>query len=155
VRIFDAAGARNVRFVWSVNPSLYVSSRRQWLASLRRYWPGADYVDLLGATMINFGGRKDYSVARFRGPITELWHTYRKPLALAEVNTAYSDRVRWLTDLRAFLRESPWIRIVAWSQLPSRGQAHAGSRVGELDWDASADPASAAILREIIRDGTG
>jgi hypothetical protein len=155
VRIFRRAGARNVRFVWSVNPSLYVSSRKQWLAGLQRYWPGANYVDLVGATMIDFGGRKDYSVGRFRRPITDLWRTYRKPVALAEVNTAYRGRLRWLRDLRDFLRRSPWIRIVAWSQLPSRGQVHGGKRVGQLDWDASADPAAAALLREIIRDGTG
>jgi mannan endo-1,4-beta-mannosidase len=155
VRIFRREGARNVRFVWSVNPSLYVSSRKEWLAGLRRYWPGAGYVDLVGATMIDFGGRKDYQVARFRRPISDLWRTYRKPLALAEVNTAYSGRVRWLSDLRAFLRERPWIRIVAWSQLPSRGQAHGGKRVGQLNWDASLDPASAAVVRGIIRDGTG
>ena len=100
VRIFDVAGARNVRFVWSVNPNLY-ESQRAWRRGLRAYWPGSRYVDAVGSTMIDFGGVKSYPVAPLRrrgcGGCDE---TFGKPLVLTEVNTAYAGRVRWLADLR-------------------------------------------------------
>jgi hypothetical protein len=64
VRLVRAAGARHVRFVWSANLNLY-DSTRTWLRNLRRYWPGARWVDAVGSTTINFGGRKRYGVARF------------------------------------------------------------------------------------------
>src|SRR4051794_3220128 len=60
-RLFRVAGARNGRFVWSVNANLY-ESRATWMATLRRYWPGRRYVDLVGSTMIDFGGDKGYPV---------------------------------------------------------------------------------------------
>ena len=50
------------------------------------------------------------------------------------------------------LRRTPWIRSVAWFQHRSRGQAQLVG-TGRLDWDVQADPAAAAILRGIIRDG--
>ena len=64
MRLFGVAGARNVRFVWSVNANLY-EPEAEWLSNARRYWPGSRYVDAVGSTMIDFGGEKDYTVARF------------------------------------------------------------------------------------------
>src|SRR3954453_12611359 len=55
VRIFHAAKARNVRFVWSVNANLY-DPASTWKRELRAYWPGRRYVDAIGSTMIDFGG---------------------------------------------------------------------------------------------------
>ena len=64
VRLFRSAGAGNVRFVWSPNPSLYLPFRT-WRRSVRVYWPGRRFVDAVGSTMINFGGSKRYAVKRF------------------------------------------------------------------------------------------
>jgi hypothetical protein len=50
------------------------------------------------------------------------------------------------------VRAMPWIRAIAWSQLPSRGAAQMHG-AGLLDWDVQRDPRSAAVLRGIIRDG--
>jgi mannan endo-1,4-beta-mannosidase len=151
VTLFRRTGAHNVRFVWSVNPSLYLS-QRVWLRSLRPYWPGSRYVDVVGSTMINFGGRKNYTVRRFDPRLRALHRVYRKPIMLTEVNTQYAHRVQWLRNLRRMLREMPWINSIAWSQLPSRGKAHL-AHVGYLDWDVQEDPAAAAVLRSIIQDG--
>jgi hypothetical protein len=152
VRIFGVAGARNVRFVWSVNPNLY-ESRRAWRRGLRAYWPGRRYVDAVGSTMIDFGGLKAYPVRRFAPRLRWLRETFRKPIVLTETNTAYAGRVRWLADLRSLLQTLPWIRVVALSQLPSRGKVHQRG-TGLVDWDVQADPASAAQLAAIIRDGS-
>jgi mannan endo-1,4-beta-mannosidase len=145
------ANARNVRFVWSANPSLYLPSDR-WKRRLRLYWPGRRWVDFVGSTMINFGGRKNYPVARFAPRLNSLRLTYRRPMVLTEVNTSYTGRVRWLRDLRRMLNRRPWIRSLAWSQLPSRGQATL-KNIGNLNWDVRRDPPSKRVIREIIRDG--
>jgi mannan endo-1,4-beta-mannosidase len=151
VRLFHVAGARNVRFVWSVNANLY-ESERVWHRSLERYWPGRRYVDAVGSTMIDFGGSKDYPVARFAPRLLAMRRAFRKPVVLTETNTAYSGRVEWLRDLRDMLRGMPWIRAVMWSQLPSRGKAQQKG-TGVVDWDVQGDPSAAAELRGIIRDG--
>jgi mannan endo-1,4-beta-mannosidase len=150
VNVVRRAGADNVRFVWSVNPSLYVPDTA-WLRNLRRYWPGSRYVDLVGSTMINFGGDKDYTVSRFAPRLRVLHRLYWKPMMITELNTEYAGRVRWLRDLRRMLPGMPWIKGVAWSQLPSRGKAHLDS-VGDLDWDVQQDPAAARVLRLIVED---
>jgi mannan endo-1,4-beta-mannosidase len=151
VRLFAAAGARNVRFVWSVNANLY-EPEAVWLRTLRRYWPGRRYVDLVGSTMIDFGGAKEYPVARFAGRLRALRRAFGKSVVLAETNTDFGGRVGWLGDLRRMLRGMPWIRAVMWSQLPSRGKVQQRG-TGIVDWDVQRDPDAAAQLREIIRDG--
>ena len=151
VDLFRSVGAGNVRFVWSVNPSLYLS-QAEWRRSVRVYWPGRRYVNAVGSTMINFGGAKRYPVRRFVPRLRALRAMYRKPVLLTEVNTARGGRVRWLTDLRRLLRRTRWIRSVAWFQHESRGQAQING-TGRLDWDVRTDPAAAAVLRGIIADG--
>lgn len=154
VRLFRVAGARNARFLWSVNLNLYEPSR-VWLQNARRYWPGDRYVDDVGATMIDFGGDKDYPVARFAPRLRALHRAFGKPVVLAETNTDWAGRVGWLRDLRAMLDHMPWVRAVMWSQLPSRGQAHRAGTSGSLDWDAQRDPAAAGELRRLIEAGGG
>src|SRR5215203_1268375 len=147
VRLFDAAGARNVRFVWSVNANLYEPAR-VWRATMGRYWPGAAYVDLVGTTMIDFGGIKDYPVREFAPRLRALRRLYGKPVVLAETNTEARGADSWLSDLRALLRRMPWIRGVYWSQLPSRGKVQQ-SGTGIVDWDVQRVPSAAAQLRAI------
>jgi hypothetical protein len=154
VRIFRQEGARNVRFVWSVNPSLYLP-RSQWHRHFSRYWPGGSYVDDVGSTLIDFGGTKQYTVKRFHPTLVALRRIYRKPVILTETNTEYRGRVRWLDDLRSMLRRAPWIKAVVWSQLPSRSSVHLGGSIGDLDWDVTKDAPAAGALRRIIEDGYG
>src|SRR4051794_5681625 len=111
VRLFRSVGARNVRFVWSVNPNLYESARR-WRAGLRPYWPGRRFVDLVGTTVINFGGSKDYAVRRFAPRLAELHRRFAKPVLLAETNTAEDGAALWLRALRRMLARMPWVRGV-------------------------------------------
>jgi mannan endo-1,4-beta-mannosidase len=151
VMVVRRAGADNVRFVWSVNPSLFVP-RPRWLGRLRSYWPGRQYVDFIGSTMINFGGSKDYSVKRFAPRLRALHSIYRRPMMITEANTVYNRRVMWLSQLRQMLRGMPWIKAVAWSQLPSRGKAHL-KRAGNLEWDIQRDSEAAAVVRSIVEDG--
>jgi hypothetical protein len=91
-------------------------------------------------------------VRRFAPRLRWLHRTFRKPVVLTEVNTAYDGRVAWLRDFRAMLAGMPWIPAVAWSQLPSRGKAHQIG-TGVLDWDVQTDPAASGELHAIIDDG--
>jgi mannan endo-1,4-beta-mannosidase len=154
VRLFGVAGARNVRFVWSVNANLYESSDT-WMRNARRYWPGSRYVDAVGSTMIDFGGEKDYPAERFGPRLRALHDRFAKPVILTETNTEFDGRVEWLAALRRMLRGMPWVRAVMWSQLPSRGKVHRAGDSGRVDWDVQRDPAAAAQLRGIIEDGVG
>jgi Glycosyl hydrolase family 26 len=151
VRLFREVEADNVRFVWSANLNLYEPADT-WMRNLQLYWPGSAYVDALGSTMINFGGRKLYTVSDFEPRLRALHRRFGKPLLITEANTQYGDRVGWLRGFRAMLRRTPWITAVAWSQLPSRGAAQMRDP-GDLHWDVQRDPCSAAVLRGIIRDG--
>jgi hypothetical protein len=144
--------APNARFVWSPNPSLYEPSGT-WSRSVRRYWPGGPWVDAVGSTVIDFGGRKSYPVARFVPRLRALRRWYGKPVMIAEANTDQNGRVTWLRQFRTMLRGMPWITAVAWSQLPSRGTAQMRGAAGRLNWDVQRDPPAAAQLRGIIRDG--
>jgi hypothetical protein len=119
---------------------------------MRAYWPGGHWVDAVGSTMINFGTSRRYAVRSFEPRLRTLHQTFAKPLMITETNTAFDGRVAWLRDLRRMLRRMPWVRSVAWSQLPSRGLAHT-SVARQLDWNVQQDPPSAAVLRGIIGDG--
>ena len=143
VRLFGVAGARNVRFVWSVNANLY-EPEAVWLRNARRYWPGSRYVDAVGSTMIDFGGDKDYTVARFAPRLRALHERVRQAADPRRDQHRVDGRVAWLRDLRAMLRGMPWIRAVMWSQLPSRGKAHRTGAAGIVDWDVQRDPPAAA-----------
>jgi hypothetical protein len=145
------AEAPNVRFVWSANLNLY-DAPASWQRGMRRYWPGARWVDAVGSTMINFGGHKHYVVPRFATRLRTLHRMFAKPVMLAETNTEYHGRVVWLRALRRMLRGMPWIRAVVWSQLPSRGAAQMQAP-GRLQWDVQTEPGAAAVIRGIISDG--
>ena len=154
VRLFRVAGAHNVRFVWSVNANLY-EPEAVWRRTARRYWPGSRYVDLVGTTMIDFGGDKDYAVARFAPRLRALHREFGKPIVLAETNTEYDGARRVAARLRAMLRGMPWIRAVMWSQLPSRGKVqrtgHRHRRLGRPARSARRPPSCGGIIADGVR----
>lgn len=156
VDIFREVGAENTRHVFSLNPSLYAKDER-WLSNARRYWPGAEYVDLLGTTMINFGGRQDYPVDRFVERFNLMRGAFDLPMIITEMNTAVTGRVKWLADLRTWLDTdgADWVEGVVLSQGASRGAVQLGARVGGLDWNVRTDPETRPVIRGMINDLVG
>jgi hypothetical protein len=152
VSVFHAEGAANAVFVWSVNPSLYISDDAQWMDEVTPYWPGGRYVDLVGSTMINFGGIKEHGVTEYVRRIRQL-RTFGRPVMLTEVNVDYAVRKSFLRDLSRFLARADWVQGVVWSQFPSRGQAtlRKTMHLGNMNWQATHDPASAHMLGEMIQ----
>jgi len=153
VDIFREAGADNARFVFSVNPSLF-EPLATWEATVRRYWPGDEYVDLLGSTMINFGGKKEYTVGEFVERFERARQLFGKKLIITEMNTAEEGRVKWLVDLRTWLATTgaSWVEGVVLSQAESRGAAQLGNKVGNLSWNVTTDPETQPVIRGIIKD---
>ena len=153
VRIFAAAGARNVRFVWSSNPNLY-ESERDWRPALRA---------LLARAPLRRRRRVDDDRLRWRQVLPRatassrgsrwLRRRFDKPVVLTETNAAYEGRAGAGSPTCAVMLDRvPWISAVVWSQLPSRGTVQQRG-TGVLDWDVQRDPAAAAQLAAIIRDG--
>lgn len=155
VDIFREQGVDNARFVFSLNPFVWMDDDRFREAALQ-YWPGDEYVDYVGSTMINFGGEKDYEVSQFTDRLEYIHELFGKDLMITEVNTAFEGRVKWLTDLRTYLATgAPWVVGVVLSQAESRGQVHLGGQVGDLSWDVLSDPETQPVIRGMIEDFRG
>jgi hypothetical protein len=96
--------------------------------------------------------------ARAAPPLPHAGHAHRgehrapRAPALAHVPAAHGGRRRGHPPRGRWGRPTPWIRSVAWFQRSSRGQVQIEGS-GRLDWDVQTDPAGAALLRGIIRDG--
>ncbi len=151
VSIFRQEKADNARFVYSVNPSIWVAEP-EFEQSIRQYWPGPEYVDHLGSTMINFGGTKTYTVTEFGARLAQMRAALNKDVIITELNTAADGRVKWLTDLRTWLTDATWVRAVVLSQGASRGQAQLGQKVGNLSWNVMTDPETQPVVKAIITD---
>lgn len=152
VDIFRAEKATNVRWVFSLNPSPY-EELTGWAANAKKYWPGANYVDFVGSTMINFGGTKEKSVAEFATRLKYMHDEFGKDLIITELNTASAGRVKWLADLRTWLvTDATWVRGVVLSQHESRGQAQLGAKVGDLSWSVTEDSETKPIIQGLIKE---
>ncbi len=114
--IFDAAGADQVRWVWSPN-IVYSGS-----PSLAHLYPGDDVVDVLG-----MDGYNDRAHS-WRGPLTLFQETYgqllaissTKPVFIAETGCvptgtkAGETSAAWIREFPAALRQMPRIENVTW-----------------------------------------
>ena len=104
---FDAAGADNVVWLWSVNRSDNLRT------DVETYWPGEEYVDWVGIAGYwrGFSGAPEPTFsAIFDRTLGELRALTDKPILLAEVGAGTeidADRVRWLTTLFDGLDANP------------------------------------------------
>ena len=156
VEVFRSVGANNAKFVFAPTPNLYEPGDEGWMSHIQEYWPGPDYVDYVGTTMINMGNKKAYEMKEFIPRLTLLHKTFQKDVVLAEVNSAADERVKFFTDLRTWLAtpEADWISAVILSQLPSRGQVNLGSSVGDLSWQVTNDPEAKPVIQALVKDIT-
>jgi hypothetical protein len=151
VDLFRQRGASNARFVFAVNANTY-QSKSAWCSGFMQYWPGAEYVDAVGMSTIQFGGPKvkNYSVANFAKRLAVL-RRFGKPLQLSEANAEYGHRVKWFTDLRRYLHKSPWVEALVISQVPSRSVGIDGNK-GRMSWDIRKDKATLRIVKAVMND---
>jgi hypothetical protein len=163
VELFRAEGATNARFVYSFNPNLFQDDAT-WRSGFWRYWPGGAYVDLVGATMINFGSApcaatpcppdaKGYSVALFSTRVIQGYRLTGKS-TLIEVNSSLEGADVWFRDLTAWLSTgTTWISGVVLSQAPSRGAQQMST--GNLDWNVLDRPELQPVICSLVQETTG
>lgn len=110
VGIFRRVGAHNVLWVWSAA-----------LVPLGETYPGDDYVDWVGITVLNFGtvppGWKWRSFEDLFSSYYDELKKMGKPIIIAEVASAEEggDKAGWIRDSMASLRESfPQVKAFMW-----------------------------------------
>jgi hypothetical protein len=109
--IFAAAGAGNVRWVWS-----------PVLGAPRAYFPGPNYVDVLGVTCLNGGvglSQKGWrSFAAICGGSIEPLHAFapRLPIEIPELATTEvgGSKPAWIEDMFAFIAKHPAVQSIVW-----------------------------------------
>lgn len=108
-----AAGAANVRFVWS--PA--------GMSSLSAFWPGDAYVDFVGLTALGFGEWDVFRGAEQPLSFVEIFHTryslveaYGKPIIICEFGVAgpQAHQARWLANAFESLAAYPLLRGVSY-----------------------------------------
>jgi len=113
--IFDAAGAKNVTWVWSPVAGDVPADE----------YPGSDVVDVIGVSGFNGGTQLFRGSWRSFGqafvPTLEAVHALdpSKPVELSEVASteAGGSKAAWIRDMFAEVRARPWIRTLVWFNL--------------------------------------
>jgi beta-mannanase len=100
VGIFREEGADKVEFMWSPMWSQY------WEGTPERYYPGDQFVDIVGTTILNHGLGTDtewgqwFEFAEMFGPQYEYYEQLGKPIFVMELGSAEQggDKAQWLRD---------------------------------------------------------
>ena len=117
--VFAARGATNVKFVWCALP---VSVPNTPGTQLERYYPGAEYVDVLsldgynwGARHPDWGGYQSFG-AIFSDAYKRLAKLGSQPIWIAEVGSAPQggDKVDWVRDMWRTARTMPRLKALVW-----------------------------------------
>jgi hypothetical protein len=139
-RIFRAAGADNVAFVWS--PNWNSSPAAAW-NRMGAYYPGDTYVDWVGVSGYNFYRE---SPATLFGGVVRAFGA-RKPVMLAEtaaIDHGGTSKARWIAALSAYVRRTPAIGAVVWFDTDVQHDSPHNFR-----FDTS--PAALAAYRSMVR----
>jgi len=117
-QIFDAAGARNVSWVWSINNLEGPAGRAH---DLTPYYPGDRYVDWVSTSGFNWGDAYEWSAWREADALYS--QTYAKlarlgkPIMISEIGTTGigGDPRAWIGDTLRRLRTGyPRLRAILW-----------------------------------------
>jgi hypothetical protein len=118
VTVFRAEGAANVSFAFVLSAAGYQDGQAA------DYYPGASYVDWIGADAYNFGGCQPglpawRSLADTAGAFYQWGSAQGKPLVLAEWGTAQDPndpkrQARWIDDAAATMQSWPNLKAAAY-----------------------------------------
>jgi hypothetical protein len=111
--IFNAAGAKNVQWIWCFNAASVPS--QPWNAPLEAY-PGDTYVDWVGIDGYNFSGTDSFK-SIFKTAYTKALSSVKKPIMIAEFATAGTgpDKAKWIAEMANDLKTVfPAIRAITW-----------------------------------------
>ena len=139
--IFRAAGATNVKWVWSPNV-VYSNS-----PPLAPYYPGDAYVDQVGMDGYNWGDYFSFwkawmSFEEIFGPTIAQVRTFTsRPLMVAETASTElgGDKAAWIRDFFAALRRHPEVTGFVWF-----------NQKKETDWRIESSAAARSAFAEGI-----
>lgn len=134
--VFTAAGATNVKFVWSPNVDYPGAS------PLGALYPGDQYVDYVGIDGYNWGtldGHTWQTPAQvFDQTLHEVAAITSRPLLITEVGCSPigGDKASWITSFFSMLRSTPSIRGFIWFDA-----------IKETDWTFQSTPADFSAFK--------
>jgi len=149
-KVFDAEGATNVTWVWTVNWNSVPNSYANRFAA---YYPGDTYVDWVGISGFNWGtvrpGSKWMSFSEiYDSPLAYL-RTLNKPIAIAEFACVEQggSKAAWITDAYDRIHyEHPEVKAVIWFDSLEEGNDQV------QDWRIDTSKASTAAYRKAVAD---
>ena len=117
-KIFENNGVDNVLWVWNPNHKSFPNFR--WNDALM-YYPGDEYVDIVGLTAYNTG---NYYEGEIWSTFDELYSSYyseyarifEKPLMITEFGSSIfgGDKIDWVKDMFNSLEKYPRIKVAIW-----------------------------------------
>jgi hypothetical protein len=111
VDLFRDAGATNALWVWSPNILRGASSR-----TLKEFWPGPTYVDVVGLT--GYGVRERSPAVTYRATLKLVYALTDKPILLTEVGVQPGAGKRaWLRAFGPWLKDNPHIAGFVWNEI--------------------------------------
>jgi hypothetical protein len=129
VRLFRAAGAANVTWLWTVNAVTGTSG------ALRPWWPGADWVDWTGIDGYYYRATDTYESV-LGSTVADIRAFSRAPLLIAETAVGTTaNRPSQITGLFAGVRDERLAGVV-WFDAAQRGGLY------HQDWHLEDDPAA-------------
>ncbi len=140
VRVFRAAGAANVTWLWAVNSIEGASS------SLSQWWPGSAWVDWVGIDGYYFEGTDTFSFV-FGSTIADIRTFSSAPLLIAETAVGTTpDRDSQITALFAGVRTDGLVGLVWFDEAQHSGLYHQNWRLEDDPSALAAFTAAAASL---------
>lgn len=119
VNVFKAEGVKNVDWMWCINAQ---SVPQEAIALSAKFYPGSDFVDVLGIDGVNFGSSKpDTSWQTFSQIFSPayafLTKTYSQPIIIAETASSElgGDKAVWIDQMFSSLPKSfPKVTDIIW-----------------------------------------
>lgn len=137
-QIFTDAGADNVIWVWNPNGKSFPDF--QWNDAVM-YYPGDEYVDIVGLTAYNTGtyysGENWTEFAELYDPIYSKYTAlYNQPMMITEFasSSVGGDKNQWIKNMFAHIEDYPKIKVAIWWD--------------GCDWDANGNVARPYFIDE-------
>ena len=117
-RVFDAHGASNVSWVFSLDT--LAGGAPTTAAEMKRYFPGERYVDWMGLSGFNWGPESPWTSERSFtstfAPSVRQVSQFGKPVMLSEIGSSIraEDQPGWLASALSDIRSMPAVKALVW-----------------------------------------
>lgn len=143
VDLFRREAVSNVQWVWSINSDNVPYTP---IKSVSQFYPGDNYVDLIGIDGFNFGndnnGFRSFSTI-YQPSYSFITATYRKPIVISEIACAEEggDKGQWVKDMfQVLAKKFPKVTGIVWFNL-----------LKERDWRVDSTPSSLQAFQQALK----